>query len=410
MEKQKNKELVHKLASLQKEIDKLKREKINSRSRNFWLLKKLGTFFIGTNLKRSILNFIDEFNKKALTKDTLADLTANIIKRLTRVGAFALILAVLPTLLLYFQNRLINIQNTKIEEQTKLFETQTRLLDKQNLLLSEQMLLSEASRRSAQTFIMGEVLSDVNKELSGNGNNNRKLSNTLVGRIISLSRAMKPYKFLKNDTIISKPLSPERGQLLLALTESKIDEEFLKNRIYTKADFRYADLENSILDSVFLYGANLNGANLKNSRIRFSNLNYIALVDSDLSGAIIQQSQLYNASFMNSILKNTVFGICDLRNSHFENADLTQSIFANCNLENTFFQGAIIDSIKFGIGIPRLSGMRVNRKDWMLYIRDSLKLRDSKVIMEHYTIDSIVNKNGRTLSYQLLPIAKRIKY
>lgn len=48
--------------------------------------------------------------------------------------------------------------------------------------IQEQTYLAEASRRFAQRFIMGNILCDINTELETK--KNKKLSNTLVGRIV----------------------------------------------------------------------------------------------------------------------------------------------------------------------------------------------------------------------------------
>ena len=99
---------------------------------------------------------------------------------------------------------------------------QNKLIEKQNYRVEQQTHLIEASRRSSQMFVMSDVLSDLNKELENPKNIDRKISKTLTGRIISLSSAMKPYKYLENDTLIKRALSPERGQLLITLLESNI--------------------------------------------------------------------------------------------------------------------------------------------------------------------------------------------
>ena len=81
---------------------------------------------------------------------------------------------------------------------TMLTLNQNKLFESQNKKMDQQTQLVEASRRSTQMFIMGEVFSDLNKELNDPLNVKDTLSNTLVGRIISLSRSMKPYKYLQN--------------------------------------------------------------------------------------------------------------------------------------------------------------------------------------------------------------------
>ena len=171
-------------SKLKERIEKLQKPNKKDGKKRKFLLKFSATFFAGKRLKDSIYNSIQEFNEyKRISLNTTSELIASLIKRLTRIGFMALLFALLPTTLMMYQNSLLKTQNKKIQEQT---------------------YLAEASRRSAQMFIMGDVLSDINTELDVR--NRSKLSNTLVGRIVGLSRAMKPYKYLVNDKLIDKTI------------------------------------------------------------------------------------------------------------------------------------------------------------------------------------------------------------
>ena len=155
------------------------------------------------------------------------------------------------------QNDLLSFQNEKVGIQTDLFKSQNELLETQNSTISKQTYLAEASRRSSQMFIMGEVLSAINLELIDPNNKKDTLTNTLVGRAVSLSRAMKPYKYLQDDKMTEKALSPERGQFLISLIESRIDSAFFENRIIRNSDFSSANLQGA-----FINNANLGKINL----------------------------------------------------------------------------------------------------------------------------------------------------
>lgn len=240
---------------------------------------------------------------------------------------------------LYFMFR----QTELFESQNNLFESQNGLFNSQNLNLEKQTQLIEASRRSSYMFIMGEVLSDINRELEDKSNKNKTLSDGLVARIITLSRAMKPYRYLENDTLIKSPISPERGQLLITLHESNINKEFLSERIISKSDFSYADLSNSNLNNCIFNNINLTHANLFratlinsqmiNSKFTNANLEYVNFRDSNLSKSNFAKARMERTNFENANLKNSRFTIDDfLSNNNYSKKIIVSE---KTNLDNT---------------------------------------------------------------------------
>jgi len=332
------KELEKENLKLKNHLKKLqKSDKSNQKKWNFFL-KLIATYFAGKKLKNSIYNSIQEFNEhKIISLNTTSDLIASLIRRLTRVGVVALIFALLPTTILIYQNRLLKIQNKKIQEQT---------------------YLAEASRRSAQMFIMSDVLSDLNNELEVK--NQGSLSNTLVGRIISLSRSMKPYKYLVDDKLTENTISPERGQLLITLCKSNIEPFFFVDRILQESDFTKSELQNASL-----YGVILRDINLK---------------EADLSNASLLNTDARRASFEGANLKGTDFQEANLSFANLANADLSGAILIGTNLTKANVTNVTLDSVI------------VNRLDWLTYLKDKLKLKGAKQLYNDYKVDSIYSK------------------
>lgn len=326
-------ELLRENAMLKEKLKKLNTKKSFSKKRG--VFKFVGTLIAGKNLKQSIYNSINEFNEQhKISIDTTSNLIASLIKRITRIGVIGLLIAILPTTLMFYQNSLLKIQNQKIETQTH---------------------LTEASRRSTQMFIMGEVLSDINSELKNNGSS--RLSNTLAGRIIGLSRAMKPYRYMVGDKLIEKSISPERGQLLISLCKSKIASSFLVDEILQESDFTKSELMNAKLRGTVLRYVNLNNANL--------------------SGSDLMNVDFKNASLKNTDLTYVEMDDVNLSNANLENANLTGAFLIRANLSGADLSNAILDSVK------------VDRRDWLLYIKHELKLKGAKELFETYTMDSV---------------------
>lgn len=317
-----------------------KLEKSTSSKKNRWkfLMNFTATFITGKKLKTSIYNSIQEFNEqKRISIQTTSDLVASIVKRLTRIGVVALLFAFLPTTLMIYQNHLLKKQNSKIQEQT---------------------YLAEASRRSAQMFIMGDILSDINTELETK--KDKKLSNTLVGRIVGLSRAMKPYRYLVNDKLIEKTISPERGQLLITLSKSDLNAAFFEDQILQESDFTKSELIGANLYNVILRGINLKEANLSEAN----------LVNIDAR----------SARFENAKLKSVDLGYANLSNAVLMNANLSNAILLKTKLEKADFTNAILDSAV------------VDNLNWLTYIKDDLKLKGAKELNNIYKVDSVYSK------------------
>jgi len=206
---------------LQDKLDKINAGKKRKRRFKWWLLKKSSIPIFGNRLKNGISNAINEYKEyKTVSVDTVSEVSSSVIWRITRIGLFAFLVAVIPAAVLVFQTKLLMNQNDFIKNQNNLVE---------------------ADRRSSLVFVMSDVLSDLNEELKYKGTGGRNISKTLEARVIALCMAMKPYKFMEDGKLIEKPISPERGQLLYSLIQSDLGPESSRD-ILNSSDFSYTDL------------------------------------------------------------------------------------------------------------------------------------------------------------------------
>lgn len=308
---------------------------------------------------------------------------------------------------------------------TMLTLNQNKLFESQNKKMDQQTQLVEASRRSSQMFIMGEVFSDLNKELNDSLNVNGTLSNTLVGRIISLSRSMKPYKYLQSynngysDSLeFTKLISPERGQLLITLLRSNMDSVFFQNNIlgFYNSDFSYAELNNANLiksnlvnvnleyanlSVANLYQANLKTANLRGANLNDANLRAANLRDANLNNADLKRVNLIDANLRKAYLIDVYLNDADLsfsnlRNAKLNNANLSGAILRTVNLRAANLKGANLRGADLTganlTNVISLDSVKVDRYDWLTFISDSLKLGGSEKIFNEYMVDSITYK------------------
>ncbi len=342
---------------LQDKLDKINKGKQKKRRFRWWLLKKSSVPIFGNRLKNSISNAIHEYKEyKTVSVDTVSDVSSSVIWRITRIGLFAFMVAVIPAAVLIFQ---------------------TKLLINQNALITSQNNLVEADRRSSLVFVMGDVLTDLNEELKYKGvNSGRNISKTLEARIISLCMAMKPYRYIENGVLIEKPISPERGQLLFTLLKSDLGSESSQD-ILNSADFNYTNLRKVNLGrGVNLKYARLDYSDLTEAQMPAANLERAELKEVQMSKANLSDANLKRARLHNANLHKAELLTADLTNANLfgadlSGADLSEATLWGAKLENANLTDAILDNAI------------VDRQDWMDYISD---LKGASDIEDRYRI------------------------
>lgn len=311
------------------------------------LSKKLSLIILGRGLKKSLKKFYSE----TPSSENTAEVTAHLIWRLFKIELLTILLGFIPIVILIIQTFLINSQTNlfdqqnslvekqlkQIEKQNTLFENQNSLLSQQTTKLEQQTTLSESNRRSSLIFLMSNVLDKLDDELKAN--KGRKISTELSARIISLSNSFKPYFILEGNQISKQRLSPERGQLLVALVKSNLnDADFIYN-ILASSNFSFSDLRN----------VDLRDANITNSRLNNSNF-----AGATLSGSSFRLSMIKDSDFSGADLRNVDFQSTYLCNANFENADLTGANFKNSiiDLDKINLKGAKYNKEQFKDIIP----------------------------------------------------------
>jgi len=427
------------IKGLQQENEKLKQELDEiraSRKRNLKKMFKTGYqtvkkvllfFFIGSRVKNSTRKLVKEVNSGNVHDSTLADFGSSIILRLTRIGIVAFIALAIPHLLFWQQNQLIKLQNKKIDVQTELFK-------QQNTYINQQSHLAEAARRSSQSILLGEVLREIDQELKAPGNTKDTLSGTLVSRLISLSIGLKPYRYLENEKLIPKALSPERGQLLTSLLYHKIDSTFFARRILGYVDFSAADLRGVIISNADLSNANLEGADFSGailSSVRFNNTN---LSQTNFINTQLTDCRIEGAYFVKANLDGAILGFGTLENTAFDNTAIVNTDFFGTRFEGVHFKQTILNNVSFiktdfikndfqifddndtyflnsNVNIfdasAYMDSIIVDREDWVRHMKDSLWIRGLESIT---SIDTLSEKRqgfywnlfGKKQSYYLL--------
>ncbi len=343
---------------LQDKLDKINTGKRRKKRFRWWLVKKSSVPIFGTRLKKSISNAITEYKEyKTVSVDTVSDVSSSVIWRITRIGLFAFMIAVIPAAVLVFQTNLLMSQNRFIENQNRLVE---------------------ADRRSSLVFVMSDVLSDFNEELKYKGSGGRNISKTLEARIISLCMAMKPYRFMEEGELIKTPISPERGQLLFSLLQSDLGPESSRD-ILNSADFAYTDLRKVNLGR---------GVNLKYARLDYSDLTSAQMPAANLERAELKEAQMSKINLSDAILKRARLNNANLHRAELLSADLTNANLYGADLSDADLSEATLWGTKLeGTNLTNviLDNAIVDRQDWIDYI-DSLGIKGAGEIEDRYKI------------------------
>ncbi len=285
----------------------------------------------------------------------------------------------LGTVLLFNQNTLLVRQN--------------ELLNRQNFRLDQQTYLQEAGRRSSLIFLMGNLLDAIDRELKADVGRPgvRDLSPQIIGQIVALSNSLRPYRYLENDSLIARETSPERGQLLLSLVNSEIDNGSL-GRIFRNADFSYAELGEVVLAGEYLGGINLREANLSKTDLNGANLTGADLNRADLSGAILAGVNLTKANLSDTDLREAIIEATDFRGASLYGTDLRKVNLIGSDWRGAYFGEAKLDSAVVPNG-QWLSVMQHLPKDSII---------GGGYISQHYRVDSVAIETGE-LEFFLVP-------
>ena len=129
-----------------------------------------------------------------------------------------------------------------------------------------------------------------------------------------------------------------KGLIIQFLFESgliKFDSTVNSILLLNKADFTFANLENSFLIAANLFGANLENANLKNAHLESANLKSANLKNAHLNSANLKSANLKNAHLNSASLNNA-----DLFDANLFDANLFDANLFDANLDSALLYSA----------------------------------------------------------------------
>ncbi len=205
----------------------------------------------------------------------------------------------------------------------------------------QQNLLMQSIRNSGMGDLVNNLFNKIDKELANNPK--RTLSQVTIDRAAVLSYSLKPYGQLDADSLSSRKLSPERGQLLLALSKMQLDSNSF-NQIKSKGDFSGSDLMDADLNGANLRWAKLEEAKLRGADLRKADLSGVNLWGSDFWGAKLSDANLRGANLGRSDLKWVDLNRADLRDVDLRGVDLSDARLNGVDATNTDFEWSLLQN------------------------------------------------------------------
>ncbi len=232
------------------------------------------------------------------------------------------------------------VKSFLIFKQNRILKTRLQDQDDKIREISE---VIEADMRGGLIVLLSSVLDKVDDELKNNPG--RTLSDETIARITAtVNYSFKPCRHWLGDSLSQNELSPERGQLLLALSAMKIDSASY-NKIISNTSFSGADLRGSDLKRADFSGADLKGADLQDADLSGSDLSGADLKETNLWGANLNNANLNKADLRRSNLSWTDLNGINLRLANLDGADLTNAQLRRADLSGATIQWAKADGV-----------------------------------------------------------------
>ncbi len=380
---------------LRQQLDDREQGRKKKRKKAEQLGRSGARLLLGGRLKKSILQLYDEIPSGDVRRETLAEVTANIIARLTRVGFVGLLFALLPAVMVIAQTILLSKQNRLISEQQKFQEEvskqQNAIMETQNNLILRQ--IKEAEEATQQTLFASRLanLKRLIRDAADNRRKrNRELNGAAIAEMASFTKTLEPSELERGPNESQVEVSPEKGDLLKTLVAANLAEDTYQ-KIFGDTDFSYAYLQQADLHGAYLQNVNLNNAYLILSKLREADLQFIQLKGAFLRGAFFTRALLgranltgvdaQDASFNQAKLISATLSAADLRGADLREADLRQSTLHGANLA-----GALLD------------GARVDSPDWFGVLQQN-DVQGLKRLLEQYRVEETAQKDENGQDY-----------
>lgn len=372
-----------------------------------WLVKVGLQSLLGPGIVASAKKWAREAPEPS--RETNAELAAQVFKRLTRVGLFAIFVALVPFILLYLQNNLIQkqnqlfeLQNSKIERQTKLDSMQMKLLANQNILFLDQNVkvteqtgflkqqtglfrdqntkidiqtdlfkeqnnrlnlqnnLLEADRRSSLVFLMSNILDKVDAEIKEQRDSLKKRNQKLPEEFGPRDEIPDSIKYVLSKPLISrivalslafKPYRIMKGDKLakesMSPERGQLFISLMKNNLSqsTQEEIAFGDFSKADIGAILLWKAWMPHSNFEGANLSYSELTGTHFSYANFSHANLSHADLIDADFSLALLTGAKLDSAYLISTKMMSVNLSKADLSKSFLGNAYLYGSNLSEV-----------------------------------------------------------------
>lgn len=324
--------LQRRCAALEAENDRLRRALQRKEDQEQWQRQAAGNLgslgwrlFAGVALDRALRAWVQATLEHGQLRPTeTADVLAALARRVIRVGAFGLLMALIPSLLLIQQNWLMDTQNDLVRQQNAFFREQNQKISQQLELQSEETWLT---RRGALLDALYEPLADCVGEDCPPRASQRARQEALK-TLVALERRRGG-----GGADLSAALLHDVDVSGSSLTGVRLDRAALLRADLSRCDLSEASLGGARLHKAVLDSATLDRANLKQARLPEARLVQASLQEAQLDYANLEGARLTGAKLTGASLRKASLKGADLREADLSGADLSTAELQGARLE-----------------------------------------------------------------------------
>ncbi|MFN3940496.1 MAG: pentapeptide repeat-containing protein, partial [Chitinophagales bacterium] len=279
-------------------------------------------------------------------------------------------------------------------------------------------IIEKAGSGSLVTF-MQHILEELNTAMQSPAY--AGINDTLIAKLSALSNSFTPYPYFEADSISARKISPERGQLLIALLLLDIDSVSLQ-KIKSAVSFSGANLNGANLAGVDLSGADLRGAHFKEANLKGANLNGADMSDALLLAANLDSAtlistnlkradmrwsrhnfaQMQAANLNGALMTNAQFIHTDLYKASLQFADVSGAIFYKGNLHSADLMGTTMVKTNFTEADMDYTNLRLTNPQESIWDNTSLhKATVDSMWMQKMEQWRLIGKEAILQHYQL---------
>lgn len=222
------------------------------------------------------------------------DITAAIAHRFLRIGAFGILVGLIPAIILAFQTALMLIQVWQVN-------VQNDIVREQNVLTRQQFAVGYSTQLKQQVYA-GECT-------------DRALPTSCTPSELPGVRADAVQALVRLADIANQGTYEEGSA-----SRARIKGALLQDTDLSGLDFAHVDLDATVFDRAILSDTELKGASLRNAAFKNARMTATTLDDARLIGATFELARIADSSFAGANLQGASFKKAIIKNTSMQSA------------------------------------------------------------------------------------------